>query len=69
MHRKALLGLSIFLVAAAAGCRNTVAPREDSGIGGTLSTGHDRNPVPGVLKDGVASDSTSRIGGTLSSGH
>jgi len=66
MLRKALLLVAVSLPAAAAGCRSTVAPREET-IGGTLGGGNARTPVPGIHGD-AEQDTTRKIGGTLGGG-
>jgi hypothetical protein len=68
MFRKALLLATSAALVATAGCRNAVAPKDDT-IGGTLGSGNTRSPVSGWVGDGAETDSTTRIGGTLGSGH
>lgn len=68
MHRKGFLLFTLAAAITAAGCGNTVAPRDDSTIGGTLGSGYERSPAPG-MRDEASVDSTKRIGGTLGSGY
>ena len=69
MYRKAFLLLPVLLGITLAGCRDTVAPREDTAIGGTLGSGYERSPVPGSMRDEAPTDTMKKIGGTLGSGY